>query len=229
MAPFILVVSVFVLGTGLVLGAFMLMTKLPGYFAQKRLDTRLLEITTPDAPEGDEAGELLKDRHVGPLPGLDRLVGGSARGIRARPLDRAVGRPDQRQRAVAGVARPAAWRCGFLAAAALQDAARLGRSAAPLGAALPWMFLRIKRTRRMRAFEENVPRGARPGVARAEGRPRVRDRHEDGRRRDARADRSRVPEDLRRAELRPAAEGRAHQPDASACRCSTSGSSRPPC
>ena len=27
----------------------------------------------------------------------------------------------------------------------------------PLGAALPWMFLRIKRTRRMRTFEENFP------------------------------------------------------------------------
>ena len=74
-----------------------------------------------------------------------------------------------------------------------------------------------------------VPRGARPDLARAEGRPRVRDRAEDGRRRDARAGRSRVPEDVRRAELRSAAEGRARQPDASACRRSTCGSSPPPC
>ena len=57
-----------------------------------------------------------------------------------------------------------------------------------------------------------VPRGARPDRARAEGRARVRDRTEDGRRRNARAGRPRVPEDLRRAELRLAAEGCAREP-----------------
>ena len=41
MAPIILVISVFVLGTGLVLAAYGLITELPGYFAQKRLDGRL--------------------------------------------------------------------------------------------------------------------------------------------------------------------------------------------
>ena len=71
----------------------------------------------------------------------------------------------------------------------------------------------IKRTRRLRTFEEAFPGGAGPGVAGAQGGPRVRDRPEDGRRRDAGADRSRVPEDVRRAELRPAAEGRALEPD----------------
>ena len=105
MAPFILIVSVFVLGTGLVLGAFMLVTKLPGYFAQKRLDTRILEITTPDAPDGEEGGELLKDRQVGPLPGLDRLVGGSARGFALGRWIEQSGVRITRQRAAAGVDR----------------------------------------------------------------------------------------------------------------------------
>ena len=60
MGAFILVTSVFVLGAGFVLGAYMLFTKLPGYLAQRKLDTRLLEITTPDAPEGEEGGDLVK-------------------------------------------------------------------------------------------------------------------------------------------------------------------------
>ena len=57
-----------------------------------------------------------------------------------------------------------------------------------------------------------LPRGARPDGARAEGRPRVRDRDEDGRGRDAGAHRPRVQEVVRRAELRPAAQGRAREP-----------------
>ena len=155
MAPFILVVSVFVLGTGLVLGAFMLMTKLPGYFAQKRLDTRILEITTPDAPEGDEAGELLKDRQVGPLPGLDRLVGGSERGFAlGRWIEQSGVRVTVSALLLASIAGGLG--LGFLAATALKM--KLGwLIGAPLGAALPWMFLRMKRTRRMRNFEENFP------------------------------------------------------------------------
>jgi tight adherence protein B len=155
MAPFILVVSVFVLGTGLVLGAFMLIAKLPGYFAQKRLDTRILEITTPDAPESDEGGELLKDRHVGPLPGLDRLVGGSARGFAlGRWIEQSGVRISVSALLLASIAGGLA--LGFLAATVLKM--KIGWLVGfPLGAALPWMFVRIKRTRRMRNFEENFP------------------------------------------------------------------------
>jgi tight adherence protein B len=133
----------------------MLMTKLPGYFAQKRLDTRILEITTPDAPEGDEGGELLKDRHVGPLPGLDRLVGGSERGFAlGRWIEQSGVRITVSALLLASIAGGLA--LGFLAATLFKM--NVGWIAGgALGAALPWMFLRMKRTRRMRAFEENFP------------------------------------------------------------------------
>jgi tight adherence protein B len=155
MAAFILVVSVFVLGTGLVLGAFMLVAKLPGYFAQKRLDSRLQEISTPDAPDDDQAGELLKDRHVGPLPGLDRLVGGSERGFRlGRWIEQSGVRISVSALLLASLACGLV--LGFLAATLLKMSVGWIAGGA-LGAMVPWVFLRVKRTRRLRAFEEAFP------------------------------------------------------------------------
>jgi tight adherence protein B len=156
MAPFILVISVFVLGTGLTLGAFWLFTKLPGYLAQRKLDTRLLEITAPaDAPDGDDAGDLVKDRHIGPLPGLDRFVGGSARGfalgawIEQSGLGISVS-------ALLLMSLGSGLLVGFLGAMMLKMA--IGWVAGGLlGAALPWLYVKIKRTRRLRTFEEAFP------------------------------------------------------------------------
>jgi tight adherence protein B len=155
MAPFILVASVFVLGTGFVLGAYMLFTKLPGYLAQRKLDTRLEELSTPEAPESDEGADLVKHRHAGPLPGLDRLVGGSARGF---ALGAWIEQSGVRMSvsALLLVSLGAGVAAGFLVASALKMAIGwiVGGFA---GAATPWVYLRVKRTRRLRAFEEAFP------------------------------------------------------------------------
>lgn len=155
MAPFILVASVFVFGVGLVLGAYLLFTKLPGYLAQRNLDTRLLEITTPDAPEGEESGDLVKDRHIGPLPGLDRLVGGSARGFALGTwIEQSGVKISVSALLLASLACAAGF--GFVGSLAL----KLGVGwmvGGAVGAALPWIVLRIKRTRRLRTFEEAFP------------------------------------------------------------------------
>jgi len=155
MAPFILLVSVFVFGAGLVVAAFMLFTKLPGYLAQRKLDTRLLEITTPDAPEGEESGELVKDRHIGPLPGLDRLVGGSARGFAISTwIEQSGVRITVSALLLASLACGAGM--GFLGGLIVKMALGWVVGGA-IGAALPWVVLRIKRTRRLRTFEEAFP------------------------------------------------------------------------
>ena len=155
MAPFILVASVFVLGAGFVLGAYMLFTKLPGYLAQRKLDTRLLEITTPDAPEGEESGELVKDRHIGPLPGLDRLVGGSARGFAIGTwIEQSGMKVSVSALLLASLAGGVL--VGFLGAMVMKMALGWVVGGA-LGAALPWIVLRVKRTRRLRTFEEAFP------------------------------------------------------------------------
>ena len=155
MAPFILVASVFVLGAGFVVGAFLLFTRLPGYLAQRTLDTRLLEITTPDAPEGEEGGDLVKDRHIGPLPGLDRLVGGSARGFALGTwIEQSGVKISVSALLLASLASAAV--TGFLGAMVLKMALGWIIGGA-FGAALPWIVLRIKRTRRLRTFEEAFP------------------------------------------------------------------------
>jgi tight adherence protein B len=155
MAPFILLVAVFVFGVGLVLGAYMLFTKLPGYLAQRKLDTRLLEITTPDAPEGEEGGDLVKDKHIGPLPGLDRLVGGSARGF---ALGTWIEQSGVKVSVSAMLLISLACAAGFGFIGSLVVKMGVGWIAGgALGAALPWMVLRVKRTRRLRTFEEAFP------------------------------------------------------------------------
>ena len=73
MVAFILVLSVFVLGAGVVFGAYLAFTKLPGYLAQRKLDTRLSELSAPGEVAGSEDGaDLVKFRHAGPLPGFDQ-------------------------------------------------------------------------------------------------------------------------------------------------------------
>ena len=42
----VLIVLVFLLGVGVVLGVFFAITKLPGYLAQRQLNSRLNEITS---------------------------------------------------------------------------------------------------------------------------------------------------------------------------------------
>ena len=156
MAAFILVASVFVLGTGLVLGAFTLFTKLPGYLAQRKLDTRLQEISAPaDVPDADEGGDIVKDRHIGPLPGLDRFVGGSARGfalgawIEQSGLGVSVS-------ALLLISLGAGLFLGFIGAMMLKMPLGWVLGGA-LGATLPWLYVKIKRTRRLRTFEEAFP------------------------------------------------------------------------
>jgi tight adherence protein B len=155
MAPFILIASVFVLGAGAVFGAYMLFTKLPGYLAQRRLDSRLQEVTTSDAPESEEAADLLKYRHVGPLPGLDRLVSGSARGS-------AVGTWIEQSGVKVSISALLLISLGCAIVAGFLTAAMFKLSIGWLfggiaGAAAPWIYLRIKRTKRLHTFEEAFP------------------------------------------------------------------------
>ena len=151
----ILVLSVFALGAGLVLGVYFGIVKLPGYLAQRKLDARLAEVTaTPD--EKDESGNVLvKETRSGVLPGLDRLAAGTARGSALAVWIEQSGV----NISISGLALTAgicAFVLGFIAASALRLA--IGWVGGGLiGFALPFIFLRTKRTRRLRAFEEAFP------------------------------------------------------------------------
>ncbi len=155
MSPFFLVLSVFLLGAGVVLAGYFALTKLPGYLQQRKLQARLDEVTSLDEPAAVEGAELVKGRHEGPLPALDRLVAGSARGdALATWVEQSGVKMSVSALLLISLA------CGVLFGLIVTAALRMGVGwivGGGLGFSLPWLFLRIKRTRRLRAFEEGFP------------------------------------------------------------------------
>src|SRR5689334_21045440 len=75
-----LVLLVFIFGVGSVLGGYYAVTKLPAYLQERRLSARIEEVTSIAPPKDEDSGELVKTRHEGPLPALDRLATGTAQG-----------------------------------------------------------------------------------------------------------------------------------------------------
>jgi tight adherence protein B len=143
----------FVLGVALVVGAFMAVTKLPGMLLQRRLEGRLQELSTPidDAP----TASLLKAHGGGPLPALDRLFGGTSRGS---ALERWIDQSGVKLSfsALLLIATASGAIFGLIAYLATHApwSVPLGVLA---GFGLPFMVLRVKRGRRLRAFEEEFP------------------------------------------------------------------------
>ena len=151
----ILVFSVFVLGVGAVMGAYGAVTRLPGFMLQRKLTSRLEEVTAADVSDAADGTALVKQRHAGPLPALDRIVSETARGsalaywVEQSGVQLSVS-------ALLLIAMACAAIGGLVVASALRMAVGW-----PIGAmagfAMPFLFLRIKRTKRMRAFEEAFP------------------------------------------------------------------------
>ena len=79
MGAAIIVTLVFAFGVAVVMGLYIGATKLPGMLAQRRLDARLQEVSQPlvDEPLPGSGKLLVKARHEGPLPGLDRMLADS--------------------------------------------------------------------------------------------------------------------------------------------------------
>jgi tight adherence protein B len=147
----------FIIGVAIVMGAYLGSTKLPGLLAQRKLMARLDSLTPLEQTESENASSLLKASDNGVLPAFDRMMAGSQRG---NAISRWIEQSGMTV-SVSGV---------FLAAAALGVvmsfvATIVTRTslAMPIGFALgfsmPFLVLRIKRTRRLRAFEEAFPEG----------------------------------------------------------------------
>jgi tight adherence protein B len=155
MGTFIIVLSVFLLGAGAVLGAYFAYTKMPGFLLQRKLSSRLEEVTANDAAETLDSAALVKTRHGGPLPGLDRLASGTARGSALAAWIEQSGAKISIS-ALLLMALGSAALLGLIVAGAMrmQVGWLLGGG---LGFALPFLVLKIKRKRRMGAFEEAFP------------------------------------------------------------------------
>jgi tight adherence protein B len=155
MGMMIALLSAFVIGIGLVMGAYLGLTKVPGMLAQRKLMGRLQELSSPlDEPDAKKAA-LVKVTNPGVVPAFDRMMAGTTRGY---AISRWIEQSGMKASisSVLLVALVLAAVMAFVAALATH-----ARWSMPIGAAvgfsLPFMVLRIKRTRRLRAFEEEFP------------------------------------------------------------------------
>ncbi|HVD91763.1 MAG TPA: type II secretion system F family protein [Vicinamibacterales bacterium] len=155
MGLFILVLSVFVVGAGVVLGLYFGVMKLPGYLLQRKLDTRLSEVTAPADAGPTDGEQIVKDRHIGPVPAFDRMVAGTMRGSRLAIWLEQSG-VQLSISALLIIACVSGVLFGVVGLAALRMMVGWVAGGA-LGFVLPFIVLRSKRTRRLRAFEEAFP------------------------------------------------------------------------
>ena len=157
MGTAILLVLAFVFGVALVMSMFMGGSKLPGMLLRRKLDARLLEVTQPAEATPDAGKRLVKVRHEGVVPGLDRALGETTRGS-------AIGRWIEQSgvktsiSSMLMIAAVVAVAFALLVAAATRAPWGLPLGAA-IGFSLPFIVLKVKRGRRLSAFEEQFPEG----------------------------------------------------------------------
>ncbi len=157
MATFILIFLAFAVGVGLVMAIYMGAVKVPGMMMRRTLDARIQGISQQPENATEAATLLVKVQHTGPLPAIDRLLGTTTRGS-------ALGRwIDQSgvKASISGVLMIGAVLAALLAlSVGVIVRARWGLPVgAALGFAVPFLVLKMKRTKRMRLFEEQFPEG----------------------------------------------------------------------
>jgi tight adherence protein B len=147
-------VFMFVLGSGVVLGAYYAFTTVPGALAQRRLDQRIEEISRTKE-EDEQSIDLLKSREEGPLPAIERMLGGTTRGTQ---LGRWIEQSGVKISisSLALYALGGAFVCGLITAKVMRMNVGWFIGGA-IGFAIPVMVLNFKRKRRIRTFEEEFP------------------------------------------------------------------------
>jgi tight adherence protein B len=149
----LLPVLVFVAVTALVLGVYAAMVYLPPRLQARRLEQRLREVSQPDDAAPDPA--LLMERARGPLPGLDQLVGQTARGASlARLIEQSGVRTTP---SAIGLASLVAGALLALVTWLFLPIVPVVALAGVAGMTLPFAWLLHCRTRRLRRFEEQFP------------------------------------------------------------------------
>ncbi|HEX6973186.1 MAG TPA: type II secretion system F family protein [Vicinamibacterales bacterium] len=144
----------FIVGVALVVGVYFAIARVPGMMLQRKLEGRLQEISTPEEAQEDTKA-LVKIGNEGPIPAFDRMIGGTERGS-------ALGRWIEQSGMKASISAVVlvGLGCGVVGALVTAGATRASwglPAGFVLGFAVPFLVLRVKRGRRMRAFEEQFP------------------------------------------------------------------------
>jgi tight adherence protein B len=139
----------------LVMGAYVGITKVPGMLAQRKLMGRLQELSAPADEPAEGKSALGKVTNPGIVPAFDQLVAGTSRGSAvARWIEQSGMKTSVSSVLLVAVVLAAVM--ALIAYLATREPwSMLGGGA--FGFWLQFMVLRIKRTRRLRAFEEEFP------------------------------------------------------------------------
>jgi tight adherence protein B len=144
----------FLVGVGVVLGGYRLVTQLPERLAARRLERRLQDVAGPAPSEPGESSVVMRQSE-GPLPALDRLVG-TTRGTTwlARLIEQSGGGVTPSAILIASLAL--AGLAGILVVS-LSRFVWLSVPAALGAGALPFLWLMRRRSVRLKRFEEQFP------------------------------------------------------------------------
>jgi tight adherence protein B len=150
------VIVAFIFGAGMVFALAHFAQQMPGMMMRRKLDSRLQEISLGDkAGDAETAKTLLKTLNSGPLPMLDRAIGQTARGNAMAAWIEQAGTKVSLS-AVLVIAVISGVLFSFVAAMFIRSPLSMAGGFA-VGFSLPFIVLRTKRSRRMRAFEEQFP------------------------------------------------------------------------
>jgi tight adherence protein B len=146
----------FLVGAGLVVGAYALVTYLPGAMAARRLDKRLHEVSLPaSATTSESESTVVKRLAEGPLPALDKMVEGTKAGSwLTRLLEQSGTSATPSAIIVASVALTVV---AALVAVLFTRYPLLAIPAAIGAGALPFLWLVRRRSMRLKRFEEQFP------------------------------------------------------------------------
>ena len=144
----------FLIGAGLVLGAYGAVTYLPGMLAARRLDQRLHDVSTPVGADLDDS-TVVKQSNEGPLPSFDKAMAKMQVGSWLGKLIEQSGTRTTPSAIVLMMVLAAAV-MGFSASVML-NFRFAGLIGGLLGLMVPILWLRHRRTSRLKKFEEQFP------------------------------------------------------------------------
>ena len=149
----IIAMIVFVVVAATVAGVFIAVTRLPEQRARRRVELRLQEVSRPDEIPADQS--LVMRRHEGPLPAVERLIGGTKAGSRLNRLIEQAGASTS-----PGAIVVSSVICGAISGFLTYVFLRIPLAlvvCTPLGAAMPFLWLLQRRSSRLKKFEEQFP------------------------------------------------------------------------
>ncbi len=145
---------VFVVVSSLVYGAGVYATRLPEILANRRMARRLDEVSKRAEGDDDQPqASFIREKKAGPLPALDKAFGGANSSL-ARLIEQSgvVVAPST----IILASMMLALACSVVALALFKQPFAWPL-AAVAGAMMPWLWLRYRRSQRMKRFEEQFP------------------------------------------------------------------------